>query len=187
MHNYIDEIISNFNNYHKDGFLIRSFDKDLNIYDSEKVIEDYGDIIPYLYYFDGKDFSNQILNNILNSNYVKDGVYIKNGLIKIFYNHDWLMTFFEMYKLTGELKYLENLELGIKKLLERNISNGFLIDECNQSYRSTSLKSTLKTSSPYNLGLVEILSELGLILNKKEYIDKSTEFLNKVLNTHNLL
>ena len=78
MHNYIDEIISNFNNYHKDGFLIRSFDKDLNISDSEKVIEDYGDIIPYLYYFDGKDFSNQILNNILNSNYVKDGVYIKN-------------------------------------------------------------------------------------------------------------
>ena len=187
-----DELISfTLNNFKYkfriNGNLIRSFNSNLEPVDNCPVIEDFGDIYPYIALYDNSDSCKDEIIEVLNSSKIHNNLYLeKNGLLNLFHNHDWLFTFSEMYSVTNDNFYLINLKKSLLEIERLATASNFVILDYYKVRRQNKInrKIFFKSSNPFNVGFYEIFSEYMFLSGDYCFMDfleksvKSTLKLN---------
>ena len=187
-----DELISfTLNNfkfkYRLNGNLIRSFNSNLDPVDNCPVIEDFGDIYPYLALYGNNDTCKNEILEVLNSSKIYNNLYIeKNGLLNLFHNHDWLFTFSEMYSVTNDDFYLKNLKKSLLEIQRLTTASNFVILDYYKVRRQNTINRKLlfKSANPFNMGFYEIFFEYMTLSGDYCFLDFLEKTVKSTLNLY---
>ena len=162
-----------------DGVLVTSVYSDGSVKDATPMVADLGDLLPFAKYFNLEEcIPDQITAA---EQYLEHGLFKFNGKVELFFNHDWLLGLLDLYRQTGQPRYLELAELGGMEIGKNYFVADLLVVE-----RSSGLstKSLLGECSPFNGGYIELWLELYKYTQNKVYIDFAERLGKGWVSTH---
>jgi hypothetical protein len=150
------------------GLIVTSLDAKGNITNSEPLIADFGDVLPFLYYFGQEEFALEQVRRA--KPFLWHGLYSRNGLIQAFYNHDWLLGLLELYQLSNEAWLLDMATEGVETLY-RCLGYKNVILDSRPNWRSW--RNWLPRANPFNGGYIEIWVELYKCTGDHKYLEQA--------------
>lgn len=152
--------------YTQNDKLIKSLLPDGKLDSGNLLVPDFGDVLPYLYYFGLKEFCETQIQYADSS--LRQGLFVRGGKVRLFLNHDWLFGLLELYRLTGRIDYLDKLEKGLQTVSSNYFYNNKLTDE---PFSYSGITSFLGRSKEFNGGYIELYSELSSCTSNKTYLE----------------
>ena len=147
------------------GLLVISIGADRSIIRAEPVIGDFGDILPFLWHFGMQDFVDSQLKRAHKR--LRDGLYVRDGRIRLFLNHDWLLGLLDIYRQTHDEEILKLARLGAVNIANGYFCNDILIDELPHK---RDWMTYLAPASPFNGGYIELWVDLHKYTNDEKYL-----------------
>lgn len=160
------------------GIMITNMNADGSADDAEPVVSDFGDILPFLWYYGMHDFSASQLE--LAKSWLQDGLYVSNGRTKLFFNHDWLLGLLDLYRQSGNKELLEMSEKGARTIERRFFQEDLLIDE---PIRLRYWRTWLAPASPFNGGYIELWLDIYRYTNNSDYLKLAERSAKGWINT----
>lgn len=154
---WVREIVTRCCNRYVDagGMLVTSFDGRGRVIDDNPLIADFGDVLPFLWYFGAHEFvTNQLRHT---SPFLNAGLYEQHGRVRLFSNHDWLLGLLSLYQQSHDENLLALAEEGAQSVAKRFFRGDLLIDELPDD---ASWLSRLQPASPFNGGFIELWIDL---------------------------
>lgn len=148
------------------GLLITAIDSNGAILDAEPLIADFGDILPFLWFFGLQDFVRDQLDRA--RPYLLEGLYRQRDRVHLFYNHDWLLGLLDLHRQSGDLELLDLAETGAATVGQSYFYRDLLIDE---HPRLLHPRSWLMSASPFNGGYIELWVDLYKRTGKTSYLE----------------
>lgn len=164
------------------GIMVTNLNYDGSTDIAEPVIADFGDILPFLWYFGMHDFVNEQLQ--LAKGELSDGLYVSNGRTKLFFNHDWLLGLLDLYRQSDNKELLEMAEEGARTI-ERNFFHGdLLVDE---RFDISKWKTWLAPASPFNGGYIELWLDMYRFTDNADYLRCAERLATGWINTEDFI
>jgi hypothetical protein len=138
------------------GVLVTAVDSHGRITDGEPLIADFGDALPFLASFGEVEFALEQVERA--SPWLRGGLYVREGRIRVFFNHDWLLGLLSLYRITANEMPLRLAEDAAASLERGFFRAGFLVDEQPTPFGP---RSWLPRSSPFSGGYIELWLELA--------------------------
>ena len=130
---------------HADGSPLRSV----------PVIADFGDVLPFLEHAGERAVVDEQLR--LASPHLWRGLYRREGRVRLFLNHDWLLGLLDLARQRpSDPDLLSRVRLASRTVRERFTRRGFLVDE---RIRTGPPVARLWPASPFNLGFAELWAD----------------------------
>lgn len=148
------------------GMMITNMNADGSADIDEPVVADFGDILPFLWYFGMHEFSIDQIEKT--SDWCRKGLYISEGRTRLFFNHDWLLGLIDLYRQSGRQELLSMAEEGASTIGEDFFHGGLLMDE---RMRLDHWRSWLKPASPFNGGYIELWVDLYRATDDVKYLE----------------
>lgn len=170
-------VVSNFHGlYINGGFWGTSLDGLSGCWiNQDPVIDDFGDIAPFLI----SHGEEQLVSNMHDcaTIYLYRGLYVTDGKIELFYNHDWIFGLLESYRLTSQQKYLIHAREALDTVMELHLNKGYLVDfyDLNKGVSS-------KAFNPFNGGYIELYLDLYRYTTEEKYLEFAQSFALKLFS-----
>ncbi len=147
------------------GMMITNMNSDGTADENEPVVADFGDILPFLWYFGMHDFVEKQLQ--LSKDWLDDGLYVSNGRTKLFFNHDWLLGLIDLYRQSGKKELLAMAEKGARTIEQKFFCGDLLVDE---PLTISDWRTWLAPASPFNGGYIELWLDLYRFTDNRDYL-----------------
>lgn len=167
-HHYIDA----------EGMLVTSFDGRGHVIDDHSLIPDFGDVLPFLWYFGAHEFVAGQLRRA--PQYLEGGLYKQNGRVRLFSNHDWLLGLLSLYQQSHDQNLLAWAEEGAHSVAMRFFRGDLLIDELPVD---GSWQSMMHPASPFNGGFIELWIDLYRLTGNMSYLEWSQRLARGWIDT----
>lgn len=154
---WVQNIVHRFRSDYRreDGLLMISVLPDGRPHRKVPVIADFGDILPFLEELGESHVVDEQLR--LSKPHLWNGLYQRDGRVRLFLNHDWLLGLLELARQRGgDPELVRMVRTASHALHDQFQRDGFLIDELP---RGGSVSSWLLPASPFNGGYIELWVE----------------------------
>ena len=148
--------------------LVTAIDSNGSVVNDEPIIADFGDILPFLWHYGMHDFVEEQLRHA--TPFLRDGLYVRNGRLRLFSNHDWLLGLLDLYRQGKHKHLLEMAEVGANKVERDFFYHDLLIDEV---ANWSNWRSLLRPASPFNGGYIELWLDLYRYTGNSRYLDNA--------------
>lgn len=166
---WVQEVVHRFRTEYRrdDGLLMIAVHPDGSPQRRVPVLADFGDILPFLEELGEHEVVDEQLR--LAEPHLWNGLYQRDGRVRLFLNHDWLLGLLELARQRdGNPHLLAMVQTASRALHQHFQRDGFLIDERPEAGPA---KSKLWPASPFNGGYIELWVEEAEITGTEEPLE----------------
>lgn len=166
---WVQETVHRFRTAYRreDGLLMISVHPDGSAQRRVPVIADFGDVLPFLEELGAADVVDEQL--ALAEPHLWNGLYRRDGRVRLFLNHDWLLGLLELARQRdGDETLVRRVQTASRALHDHFQRDGFLIDEVPEWGPWTS---RLWPASPFNGGYIELWVEEAAMTQETAPLD----------------
>lgn len=161
----VNEILDHLKNSYigSHGVLVTQIDGHTGeVLDNTPLVADFGDVLPFAAMLGEKRFVRGQIDAA--QAFLRDGLYVENGVIQAFYNHDYLLGLIDLAELLDDEDLLISAENAAEALNQHLLRYGYLL-------RQSPSRPILDRTSPFNGGFIELYIDLAEQTGRSRWID----------------